>query len=107
MAKDLRVDPLEVRMAADHVGVAADALRSAHASAHERVGAAQAGFIGVSATALTAMAAKWEEESVGHYAELVAHTEGLRSAAAQYVATDSTEAAEIAEAAGGLGAMGL
>lgn len=107
MGEDVRVDPLEVRMASDHVDVAADGLRSAHGSAHERMGAAQAGWIGSSAAALAATAAKWEEESAGHYTELVGHVEGFRSAAARYVNTDTEKASEIEDAGSNLGSMGL
>lgn len=67
MSEDLRVDPVEVWIAADHVDVAAHGLRSAHGSAHERMGAAQASWIGSSAAALAAATAKWEEQSAGHF----------------------------------------
>jgi WXG100 family type VII secretion target len=107
MGEDLRVDPLEVRMAANHVDVAADDLRSAHFSAHERMGTAQAGWVGSSAAALAATTAKWEEESAGHYAELVGHVEHFRSAAAQYMNTDSSEGSEIEGIGSKLGALGL
>jgi WXG100 family type VII secretion target len=107
MGEDLRVDPIEVRMAANHVDVAADDLRSAHGSAHERMGAAQAGWIGSSAAALAATTAKWEEESAGHYTELVGHGEHFRSAAAQYVDTDSDEGSEIQSIGSKLGTLGL
>ena len=78
MGEDLRVDPLEVRMAADHVDVAAEGLRTAHGSALERMGTAEAGWIGSSATALAATATKWEQDSAAHYTELVGHVEGFR-----------------------------
>jgi len=107
MGEDLRVDPLEVRMAADHVDVAADGLRSGHGSAHERIGAAQSGWIGTSAAALAATAAKWEEESAGHITELVGHVEHFCSAAEQYASTDNDEASEIQSIATKLGSMGL
>jgi WXG100 family type VII secretion target len=107
MGEDLRVDPLEVRMASDHVDVAADGLRTGHGSAHERMGAAQAGWIGSSAAALAATAAKWEQESASQYAELVGHVEDFRAAAARYVNTDSDGASQIDNAASKLGSMGL
>ncbi|WP_326547977.1 WXG100 family type VII secretion target [Mycolicibacterium sp. ND9-15] len=107
MSEELQVDPLEVRMAADHVGAAADALRSAHGTAHDRIGAAQAGWIGSSAAALAATTAKWEEESLSHYTELIGHVDDLRSAAANYVGTDHQEASGIDSAASRLGSMGL
>ena len=103
MGKDLRVDPAEVRMAADHVDVAADGLRTDHGAAHERIGTAQAGWIGTSGEALSKVAAKWEDDSTKHYNELIGHVEGFKSAAAQYVGTDHQEATEIENAGPDLG----
>lgn len=107
MGKDLRVDPAEVRMAADHVDAAADGLRTDHGVAQERIGTAKAGWIGTSGDALSKVAAKWEEDSAAHYSELVAHVEGFNAAAAQYVGTDNQESADIDTAASNLGPMGL
>ena len=95
MGEDLRVDPLEVRMAADHVDVAAEGLRTDHSTAQERIGTAQAGWIGTSGDSAVPTAAKWEQDSTAHYNELVGHVEGFRSAAAQYVSTDNQESTEI------------
>lgn len=95
MGEELRVDPVEVRMAADHVDVAADGLRADHGVAHERIGTAQAGWIGTSGEALSRLSTKWEEDSARHYNELIAHVEGFKSAAARYTSTDSQEATEI------------
>jgi len=103
MGKDLRVDPAEVRMAADHVDVAADGLRTDHGAAQERIGTAQAGWIGTSGQALSKVAAKWEDDSTKHYNELIGHVEGFKSAAAQYVGTDHQEATEIENAGPDLG----
>jgi WXG100 family type VII secretion target len=107
MGKDLRVDPAEVRMAADHVDAAADGLRNDHGVAQERIGTAKAGWIGTSGDALSKVAAKWEEDSTRHYNELVAHVEGFKSAAAQYVGTDNQESTDIDNATSNLGSMGL
>ena len=108
MSEDgLRVDPAEVLVAADHVDVAADGLRSDHGSAHTRIGAAKSGWIGSSATALAATAAKWEEDSARHYGELIGRVEALRSAASMYASTDSQEGAAIDTAGSHLGSMGL
>ncbi|VEG45287.1 WXG100 family type VII secretion target [Mycolicibacterium flavescens] len=107
MSDNLRVDPLEVRMAADHVNAAADSLRSAHGTAHERMGAAAPGWIGSSAPGLSATTTKWEEESAAHYTELLKHAEDLRSAAEKYVRTDDNAATEIDSTGANLGTMGL
>ena len=103
MGKDLRVDPVEVRMAADHVDVAADGLRMDHGVAQERIGTAQAGWIGTSGDALSKLSTKWEEDTTRHYNELIAHVEGFKSAAANYVSTDNQEAADIGNAGPELG----
>jgi WXG100 family type VII secretion target len=107
MGEDLRVDPVEVRMAADHVDAAADDLRTAHGSALERMGAAQSGWIGSSAAALSKVASKWEQDSTAHYTELIGHVEDFRSAVAQYVGTDNQGAADIDKAGSNLGTLGL
>ena len=77
------------------------------ASAQERIGTAQTGWIGTSGDALSKVAAKWEEDSTAHYNELVAHVEGFKAAAAQYVGTDNQESADIENATSNLGSMGL
>ncbi len=107
MGKDLRVDPAEVRMAADHVDAAADGLRADHGVAQERIGIAQAGWIGTSGDALAKVAAKWEDDSTAHYNALIAHVEGFKAAAAQYVGTDNQESADIDNATSNLGSMGI
>lgn len=95
-------------MAADHVDLAADNLRAGHGSAHERMGAAQAGWIGTSAAALASAAAKWEQESAGLYSEIAGHAGDFRAAAARYVTTDDQQASDIDSAASKLiGDMGL
>jgi WXG100 family type VII secretion target len=103
MGEELRVDPVEVRMAADHVDVAAEGLRTDHGSAQERIGTASAGWIGTSGDALSKMAAKWEEDSTKHYNDLIGHVEGFKSAAANYVGTDTQEATQIENAGPDLG----
>lgn len=103
MGEELRVDPAEVRMAADHVDVAADGLRTDHGTAQERIGTASAGWIGTSGEALSKVAAKWEEDSTRHYNELIAHVEGFMSAAASYVGTDNQQSIEIGNAGPDLG----
>jgi WXG100 family type VII secretion target len=107
MGKDLRVDPADVRMAADHVEVAAEGLKSDHGTAQERIGTAQAGWIGTSGDALSKLATKWEQDSAAHYTDLVGHVEGFKAAAAQYVGTDDRESADIDAATSNLGSMGL
>ncbi|KUI06046.1 hypothetical protein AU188_02930 [Mycobacterium sp. IS-3022] len=94
-------------MAADHVDLAADNLRAGHGSAHERMGAAQAGWIGTSATTLASAAAKWEQESAGLYSEIAGHAGNFRAAAAGYTTTDNQGALNIVNAASKLDDMGI
>ncbi|BBZ20836.1 hypothetical protein MGAD_51710 [Mycolicibacterium gadium] len=103
MGKNLEVDPVEVRMAADHVDVAADGLRSDHGVAQERIGTARAGWIGNSGDALAKVATKWEADTTRHYNELIAHVEDFKSAAASYVGTDNQQSTEIENAGRDLG----
>ena len=103
MGKNLEVDPVEVRMAADHVDVAADGLKTDHNAAQERIGTAQAGWIGTSGDALAKVATKWEHDSTRHYNELVGHVEGFKSAAARYVGTDNQASTDIENAGPDLG----
>ena len=103
MGKNLEVDPVEVRMAADHVDVAADGLRNDHGVAQERIGTAKAGWIGTSGDALSKLSTKWEEDTTRHYNELIAHVEGFNAAAAGYTNTDNHGATEIENAGPDLG----
>lgn len=90
-------------MAADHVDVAADGLRTDHGVAQERIGTAQSGWIGTSGDALSKLSTKWEEDTTRHYNDLIAHVEDFKSAAANYVGTDSQGATEIKKAGPDLG----
>jgi WXG100 family type VII secretion target len=107
MGDELRVDPATLHISASEIDVSADDLRAQHGSAHGRISAAQAGWIGASAAALTAKAAQWEEESAAHYAELVKHGHHFRSAAASYLDTESGASAEIDNVGSDLGDLGL
>ena len=62
---------------------------------------------GRAGTRFPEVAAKWEEDSTAHYNELVAHVEGFKSAAAQYVGTDNQESTDIDSATSNLGSLGL
>jgi WXG100 family type VII secretion target len=107
MGNGLRVDPATLHASATEIDVYADDLRARHDSAHGRIAAAQTGWIGASATALSSKAAQWEAESATHYTELVTHGHHFRSAAASYLDTDRESAAEIDDVGSNLGDMGL
>lgn len=95
MARDLKVDLQDVQLAADKIDVAADGLRSAHGSVHERISAAHSGWIGVSGAALSAASNHWQEESAARYSELIGHAADYRAAVTRYAATDGSKAADI------------
>jgi len=107
MGEGVRVDPLILHTSAGQIDVSADDLRAQHGLAHERIASAQAGWIGASAAALTAMAARWEEESATHYTELVRHGHHFRSAAASYLGTDADMQSKIENARASLDDLGL
>jgi WXG100 family type VII secretion target len=107
MPKDLRLDLAALHASASQIDVSADDLRAQHGSANGRIAAAQTGWIGISAAALAAKAAQWEQESATHYTELVKHGHHFRSAAASYLDTDSEAGAEIDDAGSDLGDLGL
>ncbi|MCV7257877.1 WXG100 family type VII secretion target [Mycobacterium shimoidei] len=102
MDRDLRVNPADLRSWASQADTYAANLRSGHASAHERITTAQSGFIGASSAALAARLAHWEEETAAHHAELIVHSEHLRSAAKCYADTDDAEAVRLNDGASGL-----
>lgn len=102
MAEDLRVNPTDVRMGADHVDTHTLDLLSRHTSAHERIAAAQSGWIGAAAAALAERVAHWEAESAAHCAELYGHGEDLRRAAASYESSDTGAASNIDNVSSGL-----
>lgn len=99
MANDLRVDLPSVQAAAEQIEVAAEGLRSAHSAVHDRITAAQSGWIGTSGSALPTATGKWEDESAARYTELIGHAAGYRSAVASYSATDESKASDVQAAA--------
>lgn len=103
MPKGVRVDPADLRLAASQVDVAADRLRSRDTVAHGDIHVARAGWVGASAAALAGLVAQWEEESADHYTELISHSQDLQSAAADYTATDTGQALQIAGLAARMG----
>lgn len=103
MPRKLSVDVEALHMAASHVDVAADDLRRAHSDANDRIGTAQAGWIGASGAALAAAATHWEHESAQWYAHLAEHASNFRSAGTQYTTTDQEAGAAITKIADTLG----
>jgi hypothetical protein len=61
MAKDLRVDPIDLRLSSDHMDMHHTEVSTAHVAANGDIEAAQAGWVGASAAALQAKFAEWQE----------------------------------------------
>ncbi|MCV7288203.1 WXG100 family type VII secretion target [Mycolicibacterium wolinskyi] len=103
MANELQVDAVAVSTAAGRIDTAADGLRAAHAAVHDRIAAAQAGWVGSSAAALAGATAKWQEQSSARYTEMIRHAADYRTAAANYTSTDESEAADVEAKAAAMG----
>lgn len=83
MPEPLKVDPIDLHMSADHMGVHHADLRAAHTGADSNIEAAQAGWVGTSAAALKAKLAEWQattEELCGSIAD---HERAFRTAGNQ------------------------
>lgn len=99
MAEHLRVDPVDVRFAGEQVDAHAGDFATGHAAAHERIAAAQSGFVGDSAAALAELTAHWQEETARHHRELCGHADNLRTAGVEYETTDTDAATKLDAAA--------
>ena len=97
----LRVDPTQLRMAADHLDGHAGGFRSADRAAQSRAGAVALGS-GSAAAALPGMVAAWEADGArfsGHFAR---YSRGHREAADRYAGTDAGNAEGIDDAGSAL-----
>ncbi|MGE2718428.1 type VII secretion target [Mycolicibacterium celeriflavum] len=93
----LKVDPAELRMAADRLDGQASGFRAAHQAAHSRAGSAALGT-GSAAAALPKMLAAWEADGTRFAADFAKHARGHREAADSYVRTDAGGAEGIEDA---------
>lgn len=93
----LKVDPTELRMAADRLDDHASGFRSAHQSAHSRAGNAALGS-GSAAAALPKMLAAWEADGARFAKDFAKHGQGHRQAADSYVRTDAGGAEAVEDA---------
>lgn len=95
MGDNLEVDPVAARMAGEHLDTHATDFLAGHAAAHERIAAAESGFIGESAAALAELMEHWKDESAAHHRELSEHADKFRTAADKYETTDTGAGATI------------
>ncbi|KUH84627.1 type VII secretion target [Mycobacterium sp. IS-1556] len=97
----LKVDPTELRMAADQLDGHASAFRATHQTAQSRASKAALGS-GSAATALPGMLAAWEAEGTQFNEHFIRHAQGHRDAADSYVRTDAGGAQGIDDAGSAL-----
>nr|WP_090276655.1 type VII secretion target [Mycolicibacterium komanii]CRL70095.1 hypothetical protein CPGR_01839 [Mycolicibacterium komanii] len=93
----LKVDPTELRMAADRLDDQASGFRSAHQAAHSRAGNAALGS-GSAAATLPKMLAAWEADGARFAKDFAKHARGHRDAADSYVRTDAGGAEAVEDA---------
>lgn len=92
MTEPLEVDPLDLHLSADHLGVHHAELRTAHTAADGDIEAAQAGWVGASAAALQAKLADWQATTEQLCGSIADHEQAFRAAKNQYQAVDGETA---------------
>ncbi|MGO4447192.1 WXG100 family type VII secretion target [Mycobacterium sp. 2YAF39] len=97
MAKDLKVDPIDLRLSSDHMDTHHADLLAAHTAASEDIEAAQSGWVGSSATALQAKLAEWQETTTAITTDIAAHAKAFENAAHAYATVDADGAERLDE----------
>ncbi|MCW1824193.1 MULTISPECIES: type VII secretion target [Mycolicibacterium] len=100
-SKSLKVDPIELRMAADHLDGHATEFSTEHQKAHSSASQATLGP-GLAGAALPGMLAAWESDGTRFGENFVKHAEGHREAAKAYEGTDRGGAERISDAGSAL-----
>ncbi|RIT26824.1 ESX-1 secretion-associated protein [Mycobacteroides abscessus] len=100
-AEPLNVDPDELRMTAGHLDTHAGEFLNSHQSSHSRAAQVQLGS-GLAAAALPEMLAGWEADGARFGKHFGTHAEGHKTAASEYVGTDTGNAGGITDAGSGL-----
>lgn len=95
MADQLRVDPIDLHMSSDHMDMHHADLQTAHTAANADIEAAQAGWVGTSATALQAKFAEWQAATTHLCNDVAAHGAALRKAAEGYPTVDAESAGKL------------
>jgi WXG100 family type VII secretion target len=98
VAEPLKVDPVDLHMSADHMGVHHTELRAAHAAADSDVEGAQAGWVGASAAALQAKFAEWQATTEKLCGSVADHERAFRTAGTKYQTVDGESAGKINDA---------
>jgi WXG100 family type VII secretion target len=97
MPKDLRVDPIDLRLSADHMDAYHADVLAAHTAADGDIEAAQSGWVGASATALQTKLAEWQEATTALTTDLAAHATAFEGAAHAYATVDDDGAERLDE----------
>ncbi|MCV7419321.1 WXG100 family type VII secretion target [Mycobacterium yunnanensis] len=88
MASRLRVDPIDLRMSADHMDMHRADLAAAHTAADDAIEGAQAGWVGTSAAALQAKFVEWQATTTKLCDDVAAHGAAYTAAADGYSKND-------------------
>jgi WXG100 family type VII secretion target len=97
MAREVRADPQDLEVSAIRVAQHAEEVEVGHAASQGRVEAAQTGWTGMSAVAMTARAAKWQANSAVLATRLADHRNGLHTSAHGCAATEASNEQNIAD----------
>lgn len=96
MSDKVRVDPVDLRMSANHLAMHSEDLRAAHTEADADIEATQAGWVGESAMAMQVKLEEWQQFTARVCADLDIHQANFCSAANAYEVTDADSAGTIA-----------
>lgn len=92
MPKPLRVDPIDLRISANHMDVHHAELAASHMAANGEIEAAQIGWVGASGAALLGKFAEWQETTLALTSEIASHGAAFQATADDYVSTDQMNA---------------
>jgi WXG100 family type VII secretion target len=97
MPKNLKVDPIDLRLSSDHMDTHHADLLAAHTAANSDIEAAQSGWVGTSAAALQAKFAEWQEATTAITTDIAAHATAFQNAAHAYTVVDDDGAEQLDE----------
>ncbi len=89
---ELKVNPVDLHMSADHMDMHDAELRAAHAAADGVIEGAQTGWVGASASALQSKVAEWQATTTRLSGDIAAHGAAYRMAANGYGHNDADAA---------------
>jgi len=88
----LKIDPVDLHVSADHLGVHHADLQAAHAEAGGDIEGAQAGWVGASAAALRAKLGEWQATTEQLCGGIADHEQAFRTAGSRYQRVDGESA---------------